>query len=277
MDKMRKLRVLQSMAFAAAMMFAAGTTVSAAEKVVVEGSTTVLPIAQKAAEAFMDVHSDIDVSVRGGGSGVGIASLLDGSCDIADSSRAMKDTEYDKAAAKNKDPKAFVVAMDGIVIVVNNSNGISELSRKQVKDIYTGAVSDWSAVGGQAGKIVVVSRDSSSGTFEAFGELVLKGAKVRPDALMQASNQAIASIVAKTPGAIGYVGLGYITDSVKALKIDGIVPGKDTVLSGKYPVSRPLFMYTNGNPKGAVKGFIEFVTGPEGQQIVDEEGFVALK
>ena len=265
------------MAFAAAMMFAAGTTVSAAEKVVVEGSTTVLPIAQKAAEAFMDVHSDIDVSVRGGGSGVGIASLLDGSCDIADSSRAMKDTEYDKAAAKNKDPKAFVVAMDGIVIVVNNSNGISELSRKQVKDIYTGAVSDWSAVGGQAGKIVVVSRDSSSGTFEAFGELVLKGAKVRPDALMQASNQAIASIVAKTPGAIGYVGLGYITDSVKALKIDGIVPGKDTVLSGKYPVSRPLFMYTNGNPKGAVKGFIEFVTGPEGQQIVDEEGFVALK
>ena len=276
MDKMRKLRILQSMVFAAAMMLAAGT-VCAAEKVVVEGSTTVLPIAQKTAEVFMDMHSDIDVSVRGGGSGVGIASLLDGSCDIADSSRAMKDTEYDKAAAKKKDPKAFVVAMDGIAVVVNNSNGITGLEKKQVKDIYTGAVSDWSAVGGQAGKIVVVSRDTSSGTFEAFGELVLKGAKVRPDALMQASNQAIASIVAKTPGAIGYVGLGYITDSVKVLKIDGIVPGKDTVLSGKYPVSRPLFMYTNGNPKGAVKGFIEFVTGPEGQKIVDEEGFVALK
>ena len=276
MDKMKKLRVLQAIMFAAAIVAAAGA-VSAAEKVVVEGSTTVLPIAQKAAEVFMDNNGDIDISVRGGGSGVGIASLLDGSCDIADSSRAMKDAEYEKAAAKKKDPKAHVVAMDGIVVVVNNSNGISELSKKQVKDIYTGAASDWSAVGGQAGKIVVVSRDSSSGTFEAFGELVLKGAKVRPDALMQASNQAIASIVAKTPGAIGYVGLGYLTDSVKPLKIDGVVPGRDTVLSGKYPVSRPLFMYTNGSPKGAVKEFIDFVTGPEGQKIVDEEGFVALK
>jgi len=273
---MKKLRVLQAIMFAAAIVAAAGA-VSAAEKVVVEGSTTVLPIAQKAAEVFMDNNGDIDISVRGGGSGVGIASLLDGSCDIADSSRAMKDAEYEKAAAKKKDPKAHVVAMDGIVVVVNNSNGISELSKKQVKDIYTGAASDWSAVGGQAGKIVVVSRDSSSGTFEAFGELVLKGAKVRPDALMQASNQAIASIVAKTPGAIGYVGLGYLTDSVKPLKIDGVVPGRDTVLSGKYPVSRPLFMYTNGSPKGAVKEFIDFVTGPEGQKIVDEEGFVALK
>jgi phosphate transport system substrate-binding protein len=125
--------------------------------------------------------------------------------------------------------------------------------------------------------MVVVSRDSSSGTYEAFGELVLKGAKVRPDALMQASNQAIASIVAKTPNGIGYVGLGYVTDSVKALEIDGIMPGKDTVLSGKYPVSRPLFMYTNGSPEGAAKKFIDFVMGPEGQKIVNEEGFVALK
>jgi phosphate transport system substrate-binding protein len=189
----------------------------------------------------------------------------------------MKDTEYEKAAAKKKDPKSYVVAMDGIAIVVNNSNNITALAKKQVKDIYTGAISDWSAVGGPAGKIVVVSRDSSSGTYEAFGELILKGEKVRPDALMQASNQAIASIVAKTPGGIGYVGLGYVTDSVKALEIDGIMPNKGTVLSGKYPVSRPLFMYTNGSAKGAVKKYIDFVTGPEGQKIVDEEGFVALE
>jgi len=274
---MGKLRLLRAAVSAAACLLVAAGTVSAAEKVVLEGSTTVLPIAQKTAEVFMDKNSDIDISVRGGGSGVGIASLLDGSCDIADSSRAMKDTEYEKAAAKKKDPKPCVVAMDGIAIVVNNSNNIAALTKKQVKDIYTGAISDWSAVGGAAGKIVVVSRDSSSGTYEAFGELVLKGAKVRPDALMQASNQAIASIVAKTPSGIGYVGLGYITDSVKALEIDGVMPDKGTVLSGKYPVSRPLFMYTNGSPKGAVKKYIDFVTGPEGQRIVDEEGFVALK
>lgn len=273
---MKKLKLLQAAVSAAAcFLIAAGS--ASAEKVVVEGSTTVLPIAQKTAEVFMDKNSDIDISIRGGGSGVGIASLLDGSCDIADSSRAMKDTEYEKAAAKKKDPKAHVVAMDGIAVVVNNSNNITALTKKQVKDIYTGAISDWSAVGGPAGKIVVVSRDSSSGTFEAFGELVLKGAKVRPDALMQASNQAIASIIAKTPGAIGYVGLGYLTDSVKPLEIDGITPSKDTVLSGKYPVSRPLFMYTNGSPKGAVKEYIDFVMGPEGQKIVDEEGFIALK
>lgn len=273
---MKKLRVLQAIMFAAAMVLAAGT-VSAAEKVVVEGSTTVLPIAQKTAEVFMDGNNDIDISIRGGGSSVGIASLIDGSCDIADASRAMKDAEYEKAAAKKRDPKAHVVAMDGIAVVVNNSNNISAMTRKQVKDIYTGAISDWSAVGGQAGKIVVVSRDSSSGTFEAFGELVLKGAKVRPDALMQASNQAVASIIQKTPGAIGYIGLGYITDSVKVLDIEGIRPSKDTVLSGKYPVSRPLFMYTDGAPKGAIKKYIDFVLGPEGQKIVDEEGFVALK
>jgi phosphate transport system substrate-binding protein len=274
---MKKNGMMRAAVYAAACLIAAAGTVCAAEKVTVEGSTTVLPIAQKTAEAFMDIHGGIDVSVRGGGSGVGIASLLDGSCDIADSSRAMKDAEYEKAAAKKKDPKAFVIAMDGIAVVVNNSNGVTGLTRQQVKEIYTGAVSDWSAVGGQAGKIVVVSRDSSSGTFEAFGELVLKGAKVRPDALMQASNQAIASIVAKTPGAIGYVGLGYITDSVKPLEIEGIKPGKDTVLSGKYPVSRPLFMYTNGSPKGAAKEYIDYVLGPDGQKIVDEEGFVALK
>ncbi|MFA5336096.1 MAG: phosphate ABC transporter substrate-binding protein [Candidatus Omnitrophota bacterium] len=274
---MKKLRIPQAVIYAAACLLAAAGTVCAAEKVVVEGSTTVLPIAQKTAEVFMGNNGDIDISVRGGGSGVGIASLLDGSCDIADSSRAMKDTEYEKAAAKKKDPKSYVVAMDGIAIVVNNSNNITALAKKQVKDIYTGAISDWSAVGGPAGKIVVVSRDSSSGTYEAFGELVLKGEKVRPDALMQASNQAIASIVAKTPGGIGYVGLGYVTDSVKALEIDGIMPNKGTVLSGKYPVSRPLFMYTNGSAKGAVKKYIDFVTGPEGQKIVDEEGFVALE
>jgi len=167
--------------------------------------------------------------------------------------------------------------MDGIAVIVNPSNNISALTRKQVRDMFTGAVNDWSEVGGSGGKIVAISRDSSSGTYEAFGELALEKKKVRPDALMQASNQAVASAVAKTPGAVGYVGLGYITDSVKAVTIDGVTASKETVLSNKYPLSRPLFMYTNGEPKGAVKAFLDYVLSEEGQKIVDEEGFVALK
>ncbi len=248
-----------------------------AEKIVVEGSTTVLPISQRAAEVFMDSHAGADISVRGGGSGVGIASLIDGTTDIANASRAMKDTEVQKAVDKGRTPKANVVAMDGICVIVNPSNGVSALTKKQIKDIYTGRVSNWKDVGGSDAKIVVISRDSSSGTFEAFGELALDKEKVRADALLQASNQAVASTVAQTPDAIGYVGLGYVAPSVKALDVDGVKASRETVLNGRYPISRPLFMYTNGQPRGLAKEFVDFILSAEGQKIVEEEGFVGLK
>lgn len=246
-------------------------------RVIVEGSTTVLPIAQAAAEDFMRQNPDTDVTVRGGGSGVGIASLIDKNCDVADASRAIKEAELEKAVGNGVSPKAHVVAMDGICLIVNTSNPVSALSRKQVKDIFSGQASYWSDLGGKAEKIVVISRDTSSGTFEAFGELVMKGAKVRPDALMQASNQAVASTVSRTPGAIGYVGLGYVSSEVKALEIDGVRPSKESVLGGQYPIARPLFMYTNGTPEGTVRDFIDFVKSDEGQKIANEQGFVALK
>ncbi|MCM8792498.1 MAG: PstS family phosphate ABC transporter substrate-binding protein [Candidatus Omnitrophica bacterium] len=249
----------------------------AKKKVVIAGSTTVLPIAQKAAEIFMNNKGEADISVRGGGSGVGIASLIDGTCDIADSSRPIKDTELDKAVANGRSPKAHVIAMDGICVVVHPNNPIVELTKKQIKDIYTGKISNWKQVGGPDQKIVVVSRDTASGTFEAFGELVLKGERVRADALMQASNQAVVSTVSKTPAAIGYVGLGYLTSSVKAVEVDGVKPSKENVLTGKYPIARPLFMYTDGNPKGLVKEFIDFILSQEGQKLVEEQGFVGLK
>jgi phosphate transport system substrate-binding protein len=253
--------------------FASGKT----KKVVLEGSTTVLPIAQKAAEQFMNNNPDADITVRGGGSGIGITSILEGTCDIADSSRPIKDAELQKAASKGKDIKAHVIAMDGIAVIVNTENAMAEISKKQVADIFTGKISDWSELGQSSGKIVVISRDSASGTFEAFGALALHNQKVRSDALLQASNQAVASLVSKTPGAIGYVGLGYVTDSVKALKLAGITPTVQTVLNGKYAYSRPLFMYTNGDPMGTAKDLIEFILSQEGQKIVAEEGFVPLK
>jgi len=268
--------MLKKILFSLGLIAAVGFSVYA-EKIVIEGSTTVLPIAQKTAELFMDQNPDADISVRGGGSGVGIASLLDGACDIADSSRPIKDTELDKAASNGKDIKTHIVAMDGIAVIVNPANGVGGLTKGQLKDVYTGKISNWSQLGGNDAKIVVISRDSSSGTFEAFGELALDKQKVRADALMQASNQAIASIVGKTPDAVGYVGLGYITDSVKVLPINGVVASVETVLSGKYPISRPLFMYTNGKLQGLIKDFIDFVKSKEGQKIVEEEGFVVLK
>ncbi|TRZ49706.1 phosphate ABC transporter substrate-binding protein [bacterium] len=248
-----------------------------AEKIVVEGSTTVLPIAQKAAEVFMNSNPGAEISIRGGGSGVGIASLIDGTCDIADSSRSIKDTELDKAVTNGRSPKANVVAMDGICVIVNPSNNVGALTKKQIKDIYTGAISNWKQLGGSDEKIVVISRDSSSGTFEAFATLALDGAKVRSDALMQASNQAVASTVSRTTGAVGYVGLGYVTSSVKAVDVNGVKASKETVLTNKYLLGRPLFMYTNGEPKGLAKQFIDYILSSEGQKLAEEEGFVGLK
>lgn len=271
---MRNYRALAVTAVLAVFMAAAA---QAKTKLTIEGSTTVLPIAQQTAEAFMSIYPDADISVRGGGSGVGVTSLIEGTCDIADSSRPIKDAEIQNAAGKGVMPKANVVAMDGIAVIVHAGNPLSHLTKSQLKDIYTGKISDWSKIGGTSGKIVVISRDSASGTFEAFGALALGGAKVRSDALMQASNQAIASIVSKTPGAIGYVGLGYVSEMVKTVLIDNVVPSKKTVLNGQYPLARPLFMYTNGKPKGTAKQYIDFVISAEGQKLVEEAGFIGLK
>lgn len=246
-------------------------------KIVMEGSTTVLPIAQLAAEEFMKDNTDINITVRGGGSGVGITSLIEKTCDIANSSRPIKESEIKKAVSNGVDPKANIIAMDGIAIIVHPSNNIKELTKKQVMDIYTGKISNWSKVGGADEKIVVISRDSASGTFEAFTALALKSAKTRPDALMNASNQAISTIVSKTPSAIGYVGLGYVTENVKALLIEGIECNTKNVLTAEYTYSRPLFMYTNGKSKGNIKKLIDFILSADGQKLVKESGFVPLK
>ncbi len=248
-----------------------------AESITIKGSTTVLPIAQACAEEYMNQNPYINISVQGGGSGVGIASIIDGTADIGDASRPIKDKEISKAVSRGIDPKAHVVAMDGIAVIVNSSNSMNAISKKDLKAIYTGGISSWSQVGGSGGQIVVISRDSASGTFEAFNKLALNKAKVRPDALLEASNAAVKKAVQITPGAIGYVGLGYVDSTVKAIPVDGILPTEETVLSGKYPLARPLFMYTNGRPSGAVKEFMDFVLSWEGQSLAKENGFVPLK
>jgi len=246
-------------------------------KLRVEGSTTVLPIAQLAAEEFMNANPDVTISIQGGGSGVGIASLMDKTCDIANASRAMKDDEIKDAVAKGVNPVAHIVAMDGIAIILYPSNKVSNLTIEQIRKIYTGKISNWKEVGGEDKKIVVLSRDSASGTFEAFAKLALNGEKVRKDALMNASNKAIATTVENTPAAIGYVGVGYITKKVKAITVENVTCTKKNILTKTYPLSRPLFMYTNGKPKGAVKEFIDFILSAEGQELVETVGYVGLK
>ncbi len=248
-----------------------------AENITIKGSTTVLPIAQACAEEFMNSNLRVNISVQGGGSGFGIASIMEGTADIGNASRPAKDKELKKAAQNGVDLKANVVAMDGIAVVVNPSNPVDALTKQQVKDIYTGKVSDWSEIGGSSGEIVVISRDSASGTYETFLKLALDKARVRPDALRQASNQAVATTVSNTPGAIGYVGLGYLSSRVKAVEMNGVKASKETVLSGEYILSRPLFMYTDGKPKGVVKDFLEFILSGTGQRIAEKQGYVGLK
>lgn len=248
-----------------------------AEKITLEGSTTLLPVAQKAAEVYMKKDNKRDVIVRGGGSGVGISSLIDGSCDVANASRSIKEKELAIARKKGKEIKGHIIAMDGIVIIVHLTNPVDNITKEQLQKIYTGKIKNWKEIGGKDMKIVVVSRDSSSGTFEFFTEFILDKKRTLPSAIMQASNQGVLNFVSQTPGAIGYIGHGYLSEKVKAVKFEGVEATVDNVLKNKYKLSRPLYMYTLSNAKKEVMDFINFIKSPEGQKIVEEEGFIPLK
>ncbi|MFH1488762.1 MAG: phosphate ABC transporter substrate-binding protein [Pseudomonadota bacterium] len=252
-------------------------SVAMAGNIVIKGSTTVLPIAQKVAEAYMKQNPDVKISISGGGSGNGIKAIIDGSTDIADSSRFIKDKEVKQAVDKGRYPVPFAVAYDCIVPVVHPGNSMTNITMAQLKDIYEGKVKNWKEIGGPDRPVVVVSRDTSSGTYEVWEEKVMHKARVYPGALLQASNGAVAQAVAKNKNAIGYIGLGYLDSSVKALTVGGVKGTKDSTLDGTFPVSRPLYMFTSGWPKGDALNFINFVIHPEkGQKLVEKTGFVPL-
>ena len=248
-----------------------------AGNIVIKGSTTVLPIAQKVSEAYMKQNPDVKISISGGGSGNGMKALIDGSTDIADSSRFIKDKEVKLAVEKGVYPVPFAVAYDCIVPVVHPSNDIINLTLAQLKDIYRGKVKNWKEIGGPDRPVVVISRDTSSGTYEVWSERVMLKERVSPGALLQASNGAIIQAVSKNKNAIGYIGLGYLDSSVKALMVERVVGSAETTLNGTYPISRPLYMFTPGWPKGDVLNFMNFVIHPEkGQKYVGDAGFVPL-
>jgi phosphate transport system substrate-binding protein len=242
----------------------------------IAGSTTVLPIVQRAAEEFMKIHPDVDIRVSGGGSSVGIRQVGEGSVDIGMASRELKSSEREKYP----DLVQYVIAKDGIAIIVHPSNPVSNLSLEQIRGIYNGTYKNWNELGGEDEKITVVGRDTASGTREFFWEHVMKKEKERDDMLEMNSNGAVHDKVATTPSAIGYVGLGYVDEEVKAIKIwyNGklVEPTIENVKNGEYPIARNLNLFTKGGAKGLVKDFIDFILSEEGQQIVEEEGFVPL-
>lgn len=270
-------RILKCVAVTLVALFFTQVFAVAAETVVIKGSTTVLPIAQAAAEAFMKKRPDINISLSGGGSGDGIKALIDKSTDIANSSRDMKPEEVKLARERGVDPVAHRVAIDAIVPIVHPTNPITDLTIEQLSLIYQGKITNWKEVGGADKKIVVISRDTSSGTYETWEQKVLHKAKVTPRAQLQASNGAIVQAVSKNKYAVGYIGIGYLNKAVKGLKVAGVQASAQTALSGQYPIARPLFMFTNGQPKGATAEYIKFLLSPEGQKIVKKEGFVPLK
>jgi phosphate transport system substrate-binding protein len=269
------MNLLRKIVFGAAVMglMAAGDASAAGKTLVLDGSTTVGPIA-KAFAAYYHKKTGVDVTVSESGSGNGAKSLINKTCDIADMSRAMKDNEIAAAKANGVNPVQNVVALDGIAIIVHPGNRVASLTKEKIREIYTGKVTNWSQVGGPNAPIVVIQRESNSGTQDTFKELVMEKEPIAQGAETQASNGAVKSRVASTPTAIGFVGLGYVDSSVKDVAVDGVKPSVMTVKSGKYSISRPLFMYTNGQPKGMVKQFIDLPKTPAGKKMISEIGFV---
>ena len=245
--------------------------------IVMKGSTTVLPIAQEVAEAYMKANPDVKISISGGGSGNGIKAIIDGTTDIGNASRFIKDKEVKLAIKKGTYPVPFAIAYDCIIPVIHPDNTIKNLSMTQLKDIYMGKIRNWKDVGGPDLKIVAISRDTSSGTYEVWEKKVMQKQRVFPGALLQASNGAVVTGVAQNKNAIGYIGIGYLNNKVKALTVDNIQGTKETTLNGKFPISRVLYMFTQGWPKDELAKFINYIIHPEqGQKYVEKSGYVPL-
>jgi len=254
----------------------------------IKGSDTMVNLGQAWAEKYMEENPDELVAVTGGGSGTGLSGLISGTCDIAMSSRNIKEKEIALAKQKGINPFQIKVALDGLAVVVNPKSPVSKLTLDQLAKIFTGKITNWKEVGGLDSNIVILSREVNSGTHVYFKEHVLRKGdpngkeEFAPGALLLSSSQAIADEVAGNSSAIGYYGMGYISSKQKPImvakdeKSEYEVPAIENVVSGKYPISRPLFLYANGEPQGLIKKFIDFCLSKEGQDIVLKTDFVPI-
>ena len=255
-----------------------------------KGSDTIVNLALAWAERYQSDYPDVRISVTGGGSGTGIASLINGTVDLANASRQIKSEEIDEAQSNGVDPVEFVIARDAIAVIVNPENPVNELTLQQISDMYSGKISNWSEVGGEDRPIVRLSRETNSGTHVYFLETVLRlGQKDNEtlfsrDTLLLPSSEGIIAEVRQNPNALGYDGLGYVPPDLKTIAIakeiggEYVLPSVETVNDATYPIARDLYMYTAGEPSGTVKIYLEWIiTSDEAQGIVKELGFVPIK
>jgi len=252
------------------------------------GSDTLVNLALAWAEAYHELHPEVSVSVTGGGSGTGIAALINGSTDIANASREMKEEELQQAEKRGIAPVEHVVALDAIAVVINPGNPVDQLSIPQISDLFTGRITNWREVGGEDRPVILASRESNSGTYIYFLEKVVRrddpdsDELFSPEALLLPSSEVIGLEVSQNPNAIGYDGLGYVTPAQKTVAVGVeevgpfVPPTIATVEDGTYPIARPLYMYTRGEPTGAIKEYLDWIMSDEGQKLVTELGFVPL-
>lgn len=255
------------------------TSATPSNSLVLNGSTTVLPLAQKAVDSFKKTHPNVNISLTGGGSGIGMNALIDGISDIALSSRNLKPEEKEKLGKKRMEVKEHVVAWDGIVPVVHPSNPVKNLSIEQLKGIFSGKITDWKEVGGKPGPIEIISRDQSSGTFEAWSELVMGDVPVATGAQSKSSSEMVFEAVAVKPNAIGYEGMGIAEGNpkIKPVSVEGQLASPANVLDKTYKIARPLYVFTRANTNPTVTEFVDFMLSAEGQGFVKEAKFVAIK
>lgn len=248
----------------------------------IKGSDTLLPLTQELAEEYLAEHPEAEIIVTGGGSGVGIAALMENTTDIAMASRSIKFGEKMKFAEEGLKAAEVTVAYDALAVVVHPSNPVSRLTREQLEAIFRGKITNWKEVGGEDRKIVVYSRETSSGTYEFFKESVLENKNYMSSILSMPATGAIIQSVRQTKGAIGYIGLAYLNRYVKALAVsyDGGVhyaePSVENAVNGSYPIVRPLYYYYNSGKEAEVSPFISYVISPEGQESVLSQGFVPV-
>lgn len=250
-----------------------------AERIVIKGSDTLgAKLVPQLAEEFKAKHPETTFDIAAEGSTTGISAIIDNTAQIGMSSREVKPAEVAAAKAKGVEMKATTVAHDGLGVVVNAANPIKNLTKKQVEQIFTGEIADWSALGGPAGKISIYTRNTSSGTYSDFKELAMKKRDYAPSSQKMAGHEQIAAEVGKNANGIGYVGLAYMAAAgIKVVPIDNVSPSAATVRDSSWPYARPTFYYTNGEPTGVAKEFIDFTIGPDGQKIAERVGFVPVK
>jgi phosphate transport system substrate-binding protein len=250
-----------------------------AERLVIKGSDTLgAKLVPQLAEQFKTQNPGATFDIAAEGSTTGFAALIDGTAQIGMSSRPAKSEEIAAATAKGVALKETIVAYDGVAVIVNAANPVKALTKRQVEQIFTGEVSDWSAVGGSGGRISIYTRNTSSGTYSEFKELAMKKRDYASSAQKMAGNEQIAAEVGKNANGVGYVGLAYAkAQGIKVVSVDGVLPSVESVQKKNYPYARPTFFYTNGEPAGLVKQFVDFTLGPDGQSIVSSAGFVPIR